>query len=27
LWIALGVWVVAMAGFLPRHLMNVFGGN
>lgn len=26
LWIALALWVVTMAGFLPRQLMNVFGG-
>ena len=24
-WIVIGLWVVTMAGFLPRHLMNVFG--
>ncbi|WP_427869753.1 succinate dehydrogenase, cytochrome b556 subunit [Leucobacter luti] len=24
-WIVIGMWVVTMAGFLPRHLMNVFG--
>jgi succinate dehydrogenase / fumarate reductase cytochrome b subunit len=23
-WIVLGVWVVLMAGFVPRHLINVF---
>lgn len=23
-WIVIAVWVVTMAGFLPRHLMNVF---
>jgi succinate dehydrogenase / fumarate reductase cytochrome b subunit len=27
LWIVLGLFVVTMAGFLPRHLMHVFGGN
>ncbi|MBL0885001.1 succinate dehydrogenase, cytochrome b556 subunit [Myceligenerans indicum] len=27
LWIVLGLFVVTMAGFLPRHLMNVFGGQ
>ncbi|WP_216645156.1 succinate dehydrogenase, cytochrome b556 subunit [Isoptericola halotolerans] len=26
LWIVIGLCVVTMAGFLPRHLMNVFGG-
>ncbi len=26
-WIVLGLFVVTMAGFLPRHLMHVFGGN
>lgn len=26
LWIVLALWVVAMAGFLPTHLTNVFGG-
>ena len=25
-WIVLGVWVVLMAGFLPRQLMHIFGG-
>ena len=25
-WIVWGIFVVLMAGFLPRHLMNVFGG-
>ena len=24
-WVVIGLWVVTMAGFLPRHLMNVFG--
>ena len=24
-WIVIGLWAVTMAGFLPRHLMNVFG--
>ena len=23
-WIVIALWVVTMAGFLPRHLMNVF---
>ena len=27
LWIVVGAFVVTMAGFLPRHLMNVFGGE
>ena len=26
-WIVLGVWVVTMAGFAPRHLINVFAGG
>lgn len=25
-WIVMGLWVVLMLGFTPRHLMNVFGG-
>ena len=25
-WIVWGIFVVMMAGFLPRHLANVFGG-
>jgi len=24
-WIVVAVWVVLMAGFVPRHLMHVFG--
>ncbi|WP_336659766.1 succinate dehydrogenase, cytochrome b556 subunit [Leucobacter sp. USHLN153] len=24
-WVVIALWVVTMAGFLPRHLMNVFG--
>ncbi len=24
-WIVIALWVVVMAGFTPRHLMNVFG--
>ena len=24
-WCVMGLWAVTMAGFLPRHLMNVFG--
>lgn len=27
LWVVLGLFVVTMAGFLPRHLMHVFGGE
>lgn len=27
LWIVMGLLVVSMAGFLPRHLGNVFGGH
>jgi succinate dehydrogenase / fumarate reductase cytochrome b subunit len=27
LWIVVGLFVVAMAGFLPRQLSNVFGAN
>ena len=26
LWAVLIAWLVVMAGFLPRHLMHVFGG-
>ncbi|MGO1628848.1 succinate dehydrogenase, cytochrome b556 subunit [Microbacterium sp. JB110] len=26
-WVVIGAWVVVMAGFTPRHLMNVFGGG
>jgi succinate dehydrogenase / fumarate reductase, cytochrome b subunit len=26
-WIVIGLWAVTMAGFLPRHLMHVFGGE
>lgn len=26
-WIVWGLFIVMMAGFLPRHLMNVFGGG
>ncbi len=25
-WVVIGLFIVTMAGFLPRHLMNVFGG-
>ena len=27
LWVVIGLFVVTMAGFLPRHLMHVFGGE
>jgi succinate dehydrogenase / fumarate reductase cytochrome b subunit len=27
LWVVGVLFVVTMAGFLPRHLMNVFGGG
>ena len=27
LWVVLGLFVVTMAGFLPRHLSIVFGGH
>ena len=27
LWIVVGLTVVLLAGFAPRHLMNVFGGH
>lgn len=26
-WIVVGLWLVLLAGFVPRHLMNVFGGG
>ena len=26
-WIVIGLWVVLMLGFAPRHLVNVFGGE
>ena len=26
-WIVIGVWVVTMAAFTPRHLINVFSGG
>jgi succinate dehydrogenase / fumarate reductase, cytochrome b subunit len=26
-WIVIGVWVVTMAAFTPRHLINVFAGG
>jgi succinate dehydrogenase / fumarate reductase cytochrome b subunit len=27
LWVVVGLFAVTMAGFLPRHLMHVFGGE
>jgi len=27
LWAVIGLWALTMAGFLPRHLMHVFGGG
>jgi len=27
LWVVIGLFVVTMAGFLPRHLINVFTGG
>ena len=26
-WVVMGLFVVTMAGFLPRHLLHVFGGE
>ena len=26
-WIVIGLWLVLLAGFIPRQLMHVFGGN
>jgi len=26
-WVVLVLWAITMAGFLPRHLMHVFGGE
>lgn len=26
-WVVVGLWIVLLAGFAPRHLMNVFGGE
>jgi len=26
-WVVVGLWLVLLAGFTPRHLMNVFGGG
>lgn len=26
-WVAIGIWVLLLAGFTPRHLMHVFGGE
>jgi succinate dehydrogenase / fumarate reductase cytochrome b subunit len=25
-WVAIALWVILLAGFVPRHLMHVFGG-
>jgi succinate dehydrogenase / fumarate reductase cytochrome b subunit len=25
-WVVIGLWVALLAGFIPRHLMHVFGG-
>jgi succinate dehydrogenase / fumarate reductase cytochrome b subunit len=25
-WIAIALWIALLAGFVPRHLMHVFGG-
>jgi len=27
LWVVIALFVLTMAGFLPRHLVNVFGGH
>src|SRR5688572_8386651 len=26
-WIAIGIWLVLLAGFVPRQLMHIFGGE
>ena len=26
-WIVIGLWVVLLAGFIPRQLMHIFGGG
>jgi len=26
-WVVIALWVVLLAGFLPRHLLHVFGGE
>jgi succinate dehydrogenase / fumarate reductase cytochrome b subunit len=26
-WVVIGLWVILLAGFLPRHLMHAFGGE
>ena len=26
-WVAVALWIVLLAGFIPRQLMNVFGGE
>lgn len=25
-WVAIGLWIVLLAGFIPRQLMHIFGG-
>ena len=27
LWVAVGLWIVLLAGFIPRQLMHIFGGE
>ena len=26
-WVAIGLWIVLLAGFIPRQLMHIFGGE
>ena len=26
-WIAVGIWILLLVAFVPRHLMHVFGGE
>jgi succinate dehydrogenase / fumarate reductase cytochrome b subunit len=26
-WVVIGLWVITMAGFVPRHLISVFSGQ
>jgi succinate dehydrogenase / fumarate reductase cytochrome b subunit len=26
-WVAIALWIVLLVGFVPRHLMVVFGGH
>ena len=26
-WVAIGLWLVLLAGFIPRQLMHIFGGE